>query len=119
MRLIKNFNTKSLLHFTEDDRVLSAQLLSMALKDIPGFFSSASDLIRKKRYHEAAVWIHKIKGIAGTVGAELLYDLCLSTEEILKESNPATDSDKLISTMAESIDEFCRNSDVQEWVSDV
>lgn len=119
MSLKQIFNRESLLYFTEDDRILSAQLLSMALQDIPVFFTNASMLVQKKEYLDAAVWIHKMKGIAGTVGAENLYDLCIKAEIKFKEINPTTANDKLIHTMTKSIDEFCNNEDVLGWISDV
>jgi HPt (histidine-containing phosphotransfer) domain-containing protein len=119
MSLKQIFNRESLLHFTEDDRILSAQLLSMALQDIPAFFSNASMLVQKKEYLDAAVWIHKMKGIAGTVGAENLYDSCIKAEIKLKEMNTVTVNDPLIHTMTISIDEFCNNEDVLDWISDV
>lgn len=119
MSLKQIFNRENLLHFTEDDRILSAQLLSMALQDIPAFFSNATMLLQKKEYLDAAVWIHKIKGIAGTVGADKLYDLCIDAETELKEGNPAIVNEQLIFSITKSINEFCSNEDVLDWISDV
>lgn len=119
MSLKKIFNKESLLHFTEDDRILSAQLLSLAIQDIPSFFSKASMLIQEKKYSEAAVWIHKVKGIAGTVGADKIYELCFDAEMKLKELNPIEANFQLLQSITESIDGFCNNEDVLDWISNV
>lgn len=113
------FNTDSLLHYTENDRELSAQILRMALQDIPDFLSEAGDYIKKKRFRDSAVLIHKIKGIAGTVGADTLYSLCISTEEILKNTDSLTEAESLLGSLTKSIDEFSQDRDVQDWISDV
>lgn len=116
MSLKQIFNKDSLLHFVEGDLLLSKQLLTMSVQDIPIFFNNASILIQNNNFLDAAVWIHKIKGIAGTVGAEVIYDLCLSIEIELKELDTFLVNNQLLNKMNESIDAFCKNKDVQDSI---
>lgn len=115
----KVFNTVSLLHYTEDDRVFSAELLKMALQDMPDFLMKARICLEKDRWDDAASCIHKIKGIAGTVGADELYALCLASEKLFKKTGTVKEGEAILNSLKESIHEFCQYSAVQDWISDV
>lgn len=112
------FNIENLLHFTENDRLLSAQLLTMALQDIPDFLQRALDQIDHGNYGSAASWVHKIKGIAGTIGAEHLFDLSVSAESELKMNEPLSSGSTVVDELTEAARVFCRDQNVLDWISD-
>ncbi|MDC7234268.1 MAG: Hpt domain-containing protein [Spirochaetales bacterium] len=119
MNSLKEFNSRSLLLFTENDRVLAEQLLSMSLEDIPDFYRKSCKALSENRLDDAIVWIHKIKGIAGTVGAEILYDICRGFEEQLKSAVSDLNHDQINGELTAAVNGFCNSPELQDWISDV
>ncbi len=117
MKTLRIFNTASLLHFTENDRVLSAQLLEMALSDMPVFFKKASESNTEQSPEDSARWIHKLKGVSGTTGADIIHHQSMELEEKLKSGTPASDEEFRL--LGAAIESFCSNADVAAWIADV
>lgn len=105
------FNPEILLHYTEQDRELAAQLAGMGRKDMPAFLEKAKKLSRQKRYEEASRSIHSLKGVAGALGAERLYEDSLSCESILKSGCGGADADRYFNKLRDEMEELFINPD--------
>ena len=105
------FNPEILLHYTEQDKELAAQLAGMGRKDMPDFLEEAKELCRRKRYEEASRSIHSLKGVAGSLGAERLYEDCLSCESALKNGCDGSDVDHYFNKLRNEMDELFINPD--------
>lgn len=114
---LKTFNTVNLLHFTENDRILSAQLLEMSVTDMPSFFEKALKSFSANQFTDSSRWIHKIKGVAATVGADLIHDKSCTLELKLKSDTPPAEEE--YRSLGNSIESFCCDPDVAAWISDV
>lgn len=110
MDIQKIFTLEELMVYTENDAELASQMIQMALKDIPSFYNSARMHFIDNRTSEVLKFIHKIKGIAGVVGAEELLTICLNSEKAIKSDSCNTENS--LENLKQSIDRFCTYRDV-------
>ncbi len=85
MTTSKVFNPETLLHHTEQDEELAYQLASMGKDDMPDFLEKAEQQFEENLSSEAARSLHSLKGVAGALGAERLFENSLECEMLLKE----------------------------------
>lgn len=111
------FNEKELLLYTEEDAALSAELLRMAVTDIPDFLRSAREAREEGAAEEAAEFLHKIKGIAGCIGAVRVQTLSAEMEEALKTRRSLSLFDRKIGDLEEAVSDFSRDRDVRRYVN--
>lgn len=74
---------EALMRFGEDT-ALYKEILDMFIDEPQFFFSKTLSLIHEDKLIEAASNVHRLKGTAGTIGAEQLYDICSILESILR-----------------------------------
>ncbi len=74
------------------DKELYEELLSMFVNEPQFYPEIVSNLIHENSLSEAASQVHRLKGTAGTIGAEQLYHSSADLESLLKgktQGNPA------------------------------
>jgi HPt (histidine-containing phosphotransfer) domain-containing protein len=111
MTTSRTFNPETLLHYTEQDRELAAQLIVMGRTDIPGFLENAEELSGRGRYEEASRAIHSLKGVAGALGAERLYEDSLHCETMLKEGGDRSEVDLYFRKLRDEMKELFTDPD--------
>ncbi len=104
------------MNFTENDRELSSQVLIMASEDIPEFLNGVKTAIKKNSAPEAAEFFHKIKGIAGSIGAEDIHNLSAEMESSLKEMDRMQNLNDKIENLSSLIQDFFTNDAVLELI---
>ena len=100
------FNETDLKKYTEDDRDLSSQLLAMASEDIPDFLKSARQAGAQDAPAMAAEYLHKIKGIAGSIGADDINRMSAEMEVSLKERGMPEDFNEKVSRLESLVNKF-------------
>ena len=80
----KIFNREeTLVRFGNDEELLK-ELATMFIKDSCFSKDDFENLLKNPDKSLSASYIHKLKGSSGTLGCELLYDICVKVEGILK-----------------------------------
>jgi HPt (histidine-containing phosphotransfer) domain-containing protein len=80
----KLFNIEeTLVRFGGDEELLK-ELATMFVKDSAFSREEFENLIKNNDKALSASYVHKLKGSSGTLGCELLYDICVKVEGILK-----------------------------------
>ena len=111
------FDENELLKYTENDRVLCAELLQMAVRDIPDFLKKAIDERGREKLPACAVYLHKIKGIAGSIGAVAVHSLSSLIEGDLKKDNTPQTYDANIDALKEAVSAFIAFPEVQNYLN--
>jgi len=112
MKNLPVFDKSGLLHYTENDTELAAQLLSMALQDMPDFLKRAKLHLKERNIVKTIQSIHNIKGISGTAGAMRIHDLSSSCELLLKTNQSGQDVAGVMVSLEDEIAAFCSHDDV-------
>ena len=80
----KIFNREeTLVRFGNDEELLK-ELATMFVKESSFSKEEFENLLKNEDKSPSASYIHKLKGSSGTLGCELLYDICVKVENILK-----------------------------------
>ena len=114
MKNLEIFNIESLYHYTENDHDLASQMIQMALVDIPAFFDRANEKLIEQNKEEARRLLHKIKGIAGVIGAERIHSLSQDCEFSLNNRAGDEEINQKIYLLKYEIDQFCRYDKVSK-----
>lgn len=114
MNNLKIFKIDSLFHYTENDEELASQMMQMALVDMPVFFKNAEESLILRKNEEARQILHKIKGIAGVIGAERIHSLCQDCETLFQEQAGDDRITMLLKTLKAEIEIFCHADEVNE-----
>ena len=110
------FDEQELLKYTEDDKSLSSELMAMAVCDIPDFLNNA--LYEREGDHllNSAEFLHKIKGIAGCIGAVQVHSLAAELELSLKIDSSPDQFDRKIGSLEEAVSMFIADRNVQKYL---
>ncbi len=111
------FDQQELIKYTENDTELSRQLMQMAFEDIPDFLESAIQSGQSGFVLEAAEYLHKIKGIAGTIGAVKIHTISSELELSLKKSGSADELDRRKEELGLVVDSFFSHHDVRQYLN--
>ena len=111
------FDENELLKYTEYDRVLCRELLQMAVRDIPEFLKKAIVERGLDKLPSCALYLHKIKGIAGSIGAVSIHSLSSLMESELKKENSALTYDANIDALKEAVSAFIALPEVQNYLN--
>lgn len=82
MRLM--LNTEEALTRFGNDVDLYKELASMFLEQTQFSNDKLLDYLKHDKKQEASSAVHMLKGLSGTLGAELLYDACIIFEQVIK-----------------------------------
>ena len=80
----KIFNRKETLVRFGDDEELLKELATMFVKESCFSKEEFENLLKNPDKSLSTSYVHKLKGSSGTLGCELLYDICVIVENILK-----------------------------------
>ena len=80
----KIFNKEETLVRFGDDEELLKELSTMFVKESSFSKEEFENLLKNPDKSLSASYVHKLKGSSGTLGCELLYDICVKVEGILK-----------------------------------
>ena len=83
----------------------------------PSFLKKHQNPILNNHREDSARWIHKLKGVSGTTGADIIHHQSMELEEKLKSGTPASDEEFRL--LGAAIESFCSNADVAAWTADV
>jgi HPt (histidine-containing phosphotransfer) domain-containing protein len=114
MKNLEIFKIENLFHYTEYDKELASQMMQMAIVDIPVFFKSAEESLIQKKNEEARRLLHKIKGIAGVIGAERIHSLSQDCEASLQAQSDDDNITILINILKTEIELFCHTDEVND-----
>ena len=109
------FNENDLLKYTENDMSLSSELLQMAFQDIPEFLNKTREERSREQIPASAEFLHKIKGIAGCIGAVSIHRIAAEMEQELKQSGNADYFDEHIPELQGSVEEFFKHPAVMKY----
>ena len=114
----KVFNPETLLHYTEQDRDLAAQLISMGKSDMPDFLEKAEQLSGRSQYVEASRSIHSLKGVAGAIGAERLFEKSFDCEMMLKKGEETEMFESCFKDLRNELEELLTDPLFQKYSND-
>ncbi len=77
-------NRTEALERLDDDEELYGELLGAFFEEKPFDFVRFRTLVGNGQTGEALSMLHKLKGASGALGADSLYEICFSIEQILK-----------------------------------
>ncbi len=80
----KIFNREETLERFGNDEELLKELATMFVKESSFSKEEFENLLKNEDKSFSASYVHKLKGSCGTLGCELLYDICVKVESILK-----------------------------------
>jgi HPt (histidine-containing phosphotransfer) domain-containing protein len=80
----KLLNTTSGLDMLGGDKSLYKMLINSFLTETPFDEHHLDSLITAGKNEEAGSYVHRCKGAAGQIGAELLYDAARTLDDVLK-----------------------------------
>ncbi len=109
------FNENDLLKYTENDVSLSTELLQMAIQDIPEFLKKTREERSNEQIQASAEFLHKIKGIAGCIGAVSIHRIAAEMELEMKQSGNGYYFDEHIPELQESVREFFKDPAVMKY----
>lgn len=103
------FNIDDSLERFGGDKDLLNELASMFINEPQFSCEKLDNLLSKELITESASLVHQLKGISGTLGAELLYDQCIRFESIIKgklEGNIPEEKDCLYAIREATIEQI-------------
>lgn len=77
-------NEKAALERFGGEEELYEEILTMFISEPQFSLSSVQSKINEGKISDAASLVHRLKGTAGTIGAEMLYDICSKAEHVLR-----------------------------------
>ena len=110
------FNEQELLKYTEGDSSLSAALLQMAVSDMPDFLEKAQEERKMNDLVSTAEFLHKVKGIAGCIGAVQIHSLCTDMESDIKAVQSFVFFDEQIDNLGDAVSDFIQDQSVQKYM---
>jgi len=116
MKNLSVFDSNGLFHYTENDRDLAVQLLQMAVLDLSEFLTRAKESYRNENTAALRHYIHNIKGISGTTGAQRVHSLSSSCEHLLKSDPSDRNIQKNIEDLEDEINLFCSSPEVIDFM---
>jgi HPt (histidine-containing phosphotransfer) domain-containing protein len=106
------FNIEKARKHTMNDEELLKDILIFTLKDIPPMIDNLKQQLEEgKGSGEIAELAHKIKGSAGAVGAEILYDTLFELEITANEGDRSRFKEQ-IGMIEKAFDDFHRDKEV-------
>ena len=109
------FNENDLLKYTENDSSLASELLQMAIQDIPEFLEKTCEKRNQEQIQESAEYLHKIKGIAGCIGAVSIHRVAAEIEQEIKLNGNGSYFDEHFPELQVSVNEFFKHPAVIKY----
>lgn len=84
---MKTLNLSFLNEQFDNDEMFISEILDIFVLSADETVSFIKKALKTKNKEDLAAYVHKLKGAAGSVGAEILSNQCLIVEKLCKEQN--------------------------------
>jgi HPt (histidine-containing phosphotransfer) domain-containing protein len=95
------FSRQSILDRVMGDAEIANQICEMVKEDLPTFLKDLTKQIQDRDLNQAVKTAHKLKGIAGNIGADNLMNTAKDLEEILLGSPDTASLEQIDLTLIE------------------